>query len=51
MNYPVIVVLQLIHILHRATGSRGHTGKTRLRGFQDLNFTLVRVGGLGGLAL
>ncbi|MEH2028957.1 MAG: hypothetical protein V7K67_04635 [Nostoc sp.] len=39
MNYPVIVVLQLIHILHRATGSRGYTGKTRLGGFQALNFT------------
>ncbi|MBN3923703.1 hypothetical protein [Nostoc sp. NMS4] len=35
------------HILHRATGSRGYTSKTRVGGFQTLNFALVRVGGLG----
>jgi hypothetical protein len=34
------------HILHLATGSRGYTSKTRLRGFEILNFSLVRAGGL-----
>ncbi|QSJ18009.1 hypothetical protein JYQ62_03930 [Nostoc sp. UHCC 0702] len=34
------------HILHQATGSRGYTGKTRLRGFQTLDFALVRLRGL-----
>ncbi|QLE56105.1 hypothetical protein [Nostoc sp. TCL26-01] len=38
--------IDVTHILHQATGSRGYTGKTRLRGFQTLDVALVRVGGL-----
>ncbi|WP_190241054.1 hypothetical protein [Nostoc sp. 'Peltigera membranacea cyanobiont' 210A] len=38
---------QLTYILHQAAGSRGYTGKTRLRGLKHIDFALVRAGGLG----
>ncbi|QSJ17854.1 hypothetical protein JYQ62_03015 [Nostoc sp. UHCC 0702] len=36
----------IIDIFHQAIKNRGYTDKTRLRGFQTLDFVLVRVGGL-----
>ncbi|MBN3947496.1 MAG: hypothetical protein V7K14_06600 [Nostoc sp.] len=34
------------YILHQATGSRGYTGETHLRGLKTFDFLLVHGGGL-----
>ncbi|MEH2360613.1 hypothetical protein [Nostoc sp.] len=43
---PLGGALRFAYILHQATGSRGYTRETHLRGLKTFDFLLVHGGGL-----